>query len=224
MIIECHASYLRDAFEDTDMVIERVAKALEGKDYDTIVGSGVSGAILLLKLRDRFKCNVAVVRKANDGSHSAEHVEGTIGERFVVVDDQVASGGTVKHILRQIRKQLHDREGVYNMPKFVGVACYCYSGPFCGIEQWIDASDDRFLLPELPIEKPRAAPRSHAVLSPSNAQRWTQCPGSYTQPEPMDNTLATVATVLAVEAIVESVAQTFDSGVCTPDTPIDFGS
>lgn len=138
-----HAAYLREVFEDTKTVIARIAHRLEGRDYDTIVGSGVSGTLLALMLRDRLKKHVAITRKARDGSHSYNMVEGTLGARYVIVDDQVASGNTVNHIVNSIRRQLIEREALplRACPVFVGVCCYVSNSE---IEPWIDANDERF--------------------------------------------------------------------------------
>jgi hypothetical protein len=138
-----HAAYLRDVFEETTAVVERIAKRLEGKDYDTIVGTGISGALLLLMLRDRLKKHVAIVRKPHDGSHSYNWVEGTLGARYVIVDDQVASGATVNRIVNTIRRQLIDKEALplRACPTFVGVCSYVDNSE---IEPWLPATETRF--------------------------------------------------------------------------------
>jgi hypothetical protein len=142
-----HATYLKDIFLCTDALLGFIETILARHDYDTIVGTGVSGCLLLLPLRERLKKHIAVVRKPRDGSHSFNLVEGTLGSRYVIVDDQVSSGQTVNNVIRAIHRQLHDYEPQHRsipIPTFVGVCCYASLQDDMIVPSWIDADDFRF--------------------------------------------------------------------------------
>jgi len=68
---------------------------------DTLIGRGLSGALFVPMLADALELHWAIVRKPKDGTHSTEPIEGTIGERWLFVDDLIASGHTLT-ITRQV--------------------------------------------------------------------------------------------------------------------------
>jgi adenine/guanine phosphoribosyltransferase-like PRPP-binding protein len=80
-----------------DEVLER-AKALRAPKFDTFVGTGLSGAVIVPRLAEDLGLNWLVVRKDNDGSHSDLPVEGTLGRRWLFVDDFVSTGATFKRV------------------------------------------------------------------------------------------------------------------------------
>ncbi|QFG10438.1 phosphoribosyl transferase [Mycobacterium phage Anthony] len=64
-------------------------------EYDTLVGTGLSGTIAVTELARRLGKKYLIVRKPNDGSHSYLKVFGTLGRRWMFVDDLVGSGKTM---------------------------------------------------------------------------------------------------------------------------------
>src|SRR6056300_2012853 len=62
------------------------------------------------------KKNIIVVRKQKDG-YSDFLVEGPSSKCYIIIDDLICSGGTVKHIMKNIRREAP-------RSKCVGVYCY----------------------------------------------------------------------------------------------------
>lgn len=89
-----NSSYLNVAFGSTNTLVEDALKALKGIDYDTMVGSGTSGLLVVPLLARALDKHFAIVRKPKDASHREVDIEGTIGDRWIFVDDFVNSGAT----------------------------------------------------------------------------------------------------------------------------------
>ena len=87
-----------------------------------LVFRGVSGMIVGIRVVDRTGRKYAIVRKPNDGSHSSRQVEGWVTAKYVIVDDFIASGGTIKAIVTAINQA--SRENMYNPSKCVGIITY----------------------------------------------------------------------------------------------------
>lgn len=67
--------------------------------FDTLVGTGLSGAIIVPPLARALRKNYLIVRKSDDGSHSEYPAEGVLGKRWVFVDDLIASGATLRRVI-----------------------------------------------------------------------------------------------------------------------------
>ena len=92
--VQQHASYLQPLIEDIDRVVSKFRDKMRTVDYDTLIGTGLSGALAVPALARAVGCKWAVVRKDGDGSHSGNAVEGTVGRRWVFVDDLISTGQT----------------------------------------------------------------------------------------------------------------------------------
>jgi adenine/guanine phosphoribosyltransferase-like PRPP-binding protein len=95
----------------------RVSEA--GVDYDAIVVRGNSGTIFGGALSISTGKPVILVRKPNDNSHSGLTVEGYKNEldRYIFVDDIIASGGTFRASIQAVVKEKH-------LAKCVGIYLY----------------------------------------------------------------------------------------------------
>jgi adenine/guanine phosphoribosyltransferase-like PRPP-binding protein len=84
-------------------------------DYDTLIGTGLSGALAVPALARAVGCSWAVVRKDGDCSHSGNAVEGTVGRRWVFVDDLISSGDTRARVraAMQLFSEMNDFETEY---------------------------------------------------------------------------------------------------------------
>jgi adenine/guanine phosphoribosyltransferase-like PRPP-binding protein len=104
-----HADYLYSCLQ-LQAYQERLPKAkaiLKKYKFDAIAFRGMSGALVAAPLALAIKKTLIMVRKPEDENarHSTRAVEGDRGaKRFVMVDDFVASGTTMKTILRAIKK------------------------------------------------------------------------------------------------------------------------
>ena len=108
--IQMHTSYMIEAFEDiekmADIMRERFKRAQDHMnldDPDTLIGTGLSGALVIPRLADIMGKRWAIVRK-NDGSHSNNPVEGQIGHKWMFVDDLISSGNTLLRVKKVIRE------------------------------------------------------------------------------------------------------------------------
>lgn len=116
-----HASYLRRVFEEPENVCQEVCHTLDGVDFDSFVVMGTSGMIIVDRISRAMGKPFAVVRKEGDGSHSYTPIEGTVGQKWVFLDDFVSSGETFMRVCKQIAKFVKGTE-------CVGIAEHSVSG------------------------------------------------------------------------------------------------
>lgn len=95
-------------------------------EADTLVGTGISGALAVPLLAFALDKTFALVRKHHDeSSHSSRMVQGSIGKTWVFVDDFVGSGATLSRVRTAVTDLLHERS-VIRKVKFLGVYEYNY--------------------------------------------------------------------------------------------------
>lgn len=103
---EFKTSYLRD-FLDADRLQESLSRTFEllrDEEYDAIAFSGNSGAIIAGALSLATGKPLILVRKSTTGCHSYDIVEGAgVYSSYIIVDDFVYSGATVRRIASEIR-------------------------------------------------------------------------------------------------------------------------
>ncbi|MGW0245085.1 phosphoribosyltransferase [Nocardia goodfellowii] len=85
-----------------DMAIQKACEALEGIEFDTMVGTGLSGALMIPTLARAMNVDFLLVRKPNDGSHSSYKVEGRLGSKWLFVDDLIVSGDTFQRVYNEV--------------------------------------------------------------------------------------------------------------------------
>ncbi len=73
-------------------------------DFDTIACCGTSGLLVVPQISEILKKNILVVRKANEKRYSPFQYEGPIPNKYVIIDDLICSGKTIKHILHTIKE------------------------------------------------------------------------------------------------------------------------
>lgn len=73
--------------------------------FDAIACCGTSGLVIVPQLAELLKKNIIVIRKSNDNGYSDFIVEGANTTQYIIVDDLICSGGTVKHIIKSIRQE-----------------------------------------------------------------------------------------------------------------------
>lgn len=119
-VLDMREFYMRKAWEPSK-VAKAMREQLADVDYDTIVGTGLSGAIIVPMLAQRLRKHALIVRKPRDGSHSAQSVEGKLGKRWLFVDDFVSTGATS----RRVHDAIHDTafENAHDT-EFVGTFSY----------------------------------------------------------------------------------------------------
>lgn len=93
-VLDLMCGYM-EAVHDPKRLLERATELiLDDLEFDTIVGTGLSGTIAATELARKLDKNYLIVRKDNDGSHSSLPVEGRLGKSWLFVDDTTASGRT----------------------------------------------------------------------------------------------------------------------------------
>lgn len=115
-----NSSYLNKAFNEPHVLIEAMVKETAGVEYDTMVGTGLSGLLVVPILARALNKHFAIVRKEQDKSHRECDIEGTIGERWIFVDDFISSGATKNRVIKAV-------EGLRNWrfnPEYVGTYEY----------------------------------------------------------------------------------------------------
>lgn len=109
----------------------RIPKLLQRFGADAVVVTGKSGMSVAFAAMMLADLPLVVVRKRGENSHGSmvEGVEGLVVRKYIILDDFVSSGDTVRTIARDMEQNAHayDRE----VPQPVGVACYdsCYTSP-----------------------------------------------------------------------------------------------
>jgi len=95
--------YFDGAILDLPGVIDEAKEALKGIDFDTLVGTGFSGGIVIPALALAMNKNFVLVRKENDDSHhGGGRLVGQLGQRWIFVDDFVVSGKTRARVIEKV--------------------------------------------------------------------------------------------------------------------------
>ena len=73
--------------------------------YDAIVCSGTSGMLVVPQIAELLKKNIIVVRKRNEKCYSDFEIEGPSTKQYIIIDDLICSGDTIKHMIRSIHEE-----------------------------------------------------------------------------------------------------------------------
>lgn len=121
-------AYFDDALFDLPTLIADAQNRLKRLKFDTLVGTGFSGGVVVPALALAMGKQFVLVRKESDNSHHGPgKLIGELGERWIFVDDFISSGSTREYVLSKIR---------YYAPDSRCVGQYLYVKP------WDDA--DKF--------------------------------------------------------------------------------
>lgn len=85
--------------------------------FDSIACCGTSGLMVVPQVAELLNKNIILIRKKNEERYSNFAIEGVRPSRYIILDDLICSGNTVRHIQRSIRDE-------YNKTKCVGLYCY----------------------------------------------------------------------------------------------------
>jgi len=108
--------YMDQALFDLSEVIEVAQEELDGVDFDTMVGTGFSGSIVIPSLALAMGKKFVLIRKETDDSHHGPgQLLGDLGARWVFVDDFVSSGRTRKRVMGKIAAAAKESEIVTTM-------------------------------------------------------------------------------------------------------------
>ncbi len=107
-------SYLRHVFNSelfsrtVDNTIKEAERLKKETKFDTIAFTGISGSAMAFILSHWLEVPLLCVRKVGENSHyhqqTSKLLEGNVEDmrRYLIVDDFIASGATVLHIINSI--------------------------------------------------------------------------------------------------------------------------
>lgn len=95
--------YSAGAMEPDIVVSRAIASGLDKHKFDTMVGTGLSGALVIPALAATLGRTWAIVRKQTDSHHSPYLIEGEIGKSWIFVDDLVSSGKTYFNVRKAVK-------------------------------------------------------------------------------------------------------------------------
>lgn len=108
-----HPDYLAHGIMSVgrNKAVEKAKPILKGLSFDCIAVRGTSGLGFGAALAYELDKNVAVIRKTRRGCNSQNWVESpdTV-KKFLVVDDLIDSGATIRAILKRMKKEHPDAE------------------------------------------------------------------------------------------------------------------
>ena len=126
-----HTSLILNHKVRNKIIIKAVCDLRKIKDeFDTIACCGVSGLMVVPQIAELLDKHILVVRK-NEKCYSEFRMEGVAPFRYVVVDDLICSGGTVKRIKNTIKDD-------FARARCVGV--YCYLPEECAYKNDLEGS------------------------------------------------------------------------------------
>ena len=104
------AWYMRKSISNHRKTVQKAVRVLaqHKKEFDVLVGTGVSGTLLLTTVAYLLKMRFIVVRKHDDRSgHSNTRIEGQLcgSDRCLFIDDFIDSGETKKQVLHVLQKE-----------------------------------------------------------------------------------------------------------------------
>lgn len=115
-------------------VVDYVVDCLKPVEFDTIVFRGFSGALVGPTVALQMEKQWALVRKPGDNAHSNNSIEGFVKGKFVILDDFIVTGTTIRAIVEAVSHQppfsfrLNESEELVpnkiESPKCAGVILY----------------------------------------------------------------------------------------------------
>lgn len=102
--------YMDEALFNLSDVIETAKDRLKDVDFDTLVGTGFSGGIVIPSLALALGKKFVLIRKETDDSHHGRgRLLGQLGEKWIFVDDFVSSGMTRRRVIQKVSDAVEDR-------------------------------------------------------------------------------------------------------------------
>ncbi len=122
--------YMDAAVFNLSEVIETAKKALAGVDFDTLVGTGFSGSVVIPSLALALGKKFVLIRKETDDSHHGRgRLLGQLGQKWIFVDDFVSSGRTRQRVINKIDEALREYDGTSTLVGQYMYTSYSETGP-----------------------------------------------------------------------------------------------
>lgn len=116
-----HTSLLLN-HKNRNKIIMKAVSDLRNYDFDTIVCCGTSGLLVAPQISEILDKHIVVIRKPSEKRYSDFDIEGVTPYRYIIVDDLVCSGWTVK----LIKNTLYEES-----PRSLCVGAYFYLPEEC---------------------------------------------------------------------------------------------
>jgi phosphoribosylpyrophosphate synthetase len=114
-----------DSFQSTMLAAGKIIQRLKKKlDFDAVAFSGSSGCAIAFYVAAKYRTPLIYVRKVGENAHGSKvecNYQGDI-RKYLIVDDFVSSGATVRHIRDTIKK--HAIKSRTECPTPVGIFAY----------------------------------------------------------------------------------------------------
>jgi adenine/guanine phosphoribosyltransferase-like PRPP-binding protein len=87
--------------------------------FDAIACSGTSGMLVVPQIAELLKKNIIVVRKSKQHCYSEFLIEGPSTKQYIIIDDLICSGNTVRLIINRIKEETPRSKcmGIYSYMK-----------------------------------------------------------------------------------------------------------
>jgi orotate phosphoribosyltransferase len=122
--------YMDRALFNLEEVIETAADRLRDVDFDTLVGTGFSGSVVIPALALAMGKKFVLIRKETDDSHHGKgRLLGELGKRWIFVDDFVSSGRTRLRVIEKIEDAKKEYETTSEMVGEYMYVNYSDAGP-----------------------------------------------------------------------------------------------
>jgi hypothetical protein len=113
---------LDGATVDPRVMAEQAGYICRGVHFDTMVGTGMSGALVVPVLARELGKHWMILRKPGDAhKHHSAPGEGSLGNHWLFVDDGIMTGETVQRVRREVGQIARSRG---HMTRFAGAYCY----------------------------------------------------------------------------------------------------
>lgn len=113
-----HTCYVLNHKVRNKIIIKAVCDLRKiSETFDSIACCGTSGLMVVPQIAELLNKNILLVRKKNDKCYSDFAIEGVKPYRYIILDDLICSGNTVRHIQRSIKDE-------YDRTHCVGLYCY----------------------------------------------------------------------------------------------------
>lgn len=97
-----HTSILLNHKERNKIVMEAV-HVLRNYNFDSIACCGTSGLLVTPQIAEILDKHIIVVRKPSEKCYSPFETEGVVPNRYIILDDLVCSGRTIRLVKNAIR-------------------------------------------------------------------------------------------------------------------------
>ena len=112
-----HTCHVLNHKERNKIIIKAICDLRKVADsFDSIACCGVSGLMVVPQIAELLNKHIIVVRKG-EKCYSEFRTEGVAPFRYIILDDLICSGGTVKHIKRVLKEE-------YSRSQCMGIYCY----------------------------------------------------------------------------------------------------